>query len=111
MTCPLGVHTAKLGECVDRLKEAQAAAWNAIHPSVPPPPFQPPTYEECLVECGKGLGDIEWGVFTQSITAWFLPWIVLMFQIPFGAECEFLHSYFAPLTFGALKMTMGIRST
>ena len=86
-TCPLGVYTVNLDECANRLKDAQAATWNATHPSIPPPPLNL-TYEQCLAECGKGLGNISWDVFAQSITAWFLPWVVLLFQIPFGAECE-----------------------
>ena len=88
MTRPLGVHTVKLDECGNRLRDARDATWNATNPSVPPPPLDL-TYERCLIECGEGLGDISWAVFTQSISAWFLPWVVLMFQIPFGAECEF----------------------
>ena len=81
------MHTVKLDECGARLRDEQVAAWNATHPSVPPPSLNV-TYEQCLDKCGEGLGDISWAVFTQSISAWFLPWIVLMFQIPFGAECE-----------------------
>jgi len=84
---PLGVHTVELDKCGKRLRDEHDAAWNATHPSVPPPQFNL-TYEQCLAQCGKGLGRITWDVFTQSITAWFLPWIVLAFQIPFGAECE-----------------------
>ena len=87
VTSPLGAHAVKLDQCGDRLRNAQDAAWNATHPSDPPPPLNL-TYEQCLAECGKGLGSITWDVFPQSITAWFLPWIVLAFQIPFGAECE-----------------------
>jgi len=87
VTCPLVGHAVKINECGDRLKEAQAAAWNATHPSVPLPPLQL-TNEQCLVECGGGLGDISWGVFSQSVTTWFIPWFVLSFQIPFGAEGE-----------------------
>ena len=87
VACPLIGHAVKINECGNRLREAQAATWNATHPSVPPPPFQL-SYEQCLVECGEGLGDISWSVFSQSATTWFIPWFVLSFQIPFGAECE-----------------------
>jgi len=86
-TLPLGAHTVKLTECGNRLRAAQAAALNGTHPLDPLPPLNV-TYEQCLAECGEGLGDISWAVFTQSISAWFLPWIILVFQIPFGAECE-----------------------
>ena len=33
------------------------------------------------------MGDVIWETFSQSFGAWYLPWIALMFQIPFGAEC------------------------
>ena len=89
VTFPLVAHAVKMNECGDRLNEAQAAAWNATHRSTPPPPLLL-TYERCLVECGSGLGDISWGVFSQSVTTWFIPWVMLGFQIPFGAECEAL---------------------
>ena len=87
--CPLGVHTANLDECAKRLRatHAAAAALNVTDSPGPPPPLNL-TYEQCLAKCGGGLGNISWEVFTQSISAWFLPWIVLMFQIPFGAECK-----------------------
>ena len=101
------MNTVKLADCGARLMDAQAAEWNATHPSSEPPPPLQLTYEQCLDECGRGLGDISWDVFTQSVTAWFLPWIVLLFQIPFGAECEFLHRYPIPLSFVAL-ITMGV---
>lgn len=42
--------------------------------------------EECIRECGGGLGNINWGDFSQNFGAWFLPWIALAFQIPFGGE-------------------------
>ena len=32
------------------------------------------------------MGDINWPGFSQNFGAWLLPWITLMFQIPFGAE-------------------------
>ena len=42
--------------------------------------------KDCIIECGGGLGDINWGDFSQNFGAWFLPWISLAFQIPFGGE-------------------------
>jgi len=86
VTSPLGVHTVELDRCGDRLRNAHEADWNLTHSDPPPPLYV--TYEQCLAECGTGLGSITWDVFPQSITAWFLPWIVLAFQIPFGAKCE-----------------------
>ena len=44
------------------------------------------SYETCLEQCGTGMGDIDWVHLSENFGAWFLPWISLMFQIPFGAE-------------------------
>lgn len=85
VTCPLVARAVNVDVCGDRVRATRAAAWNATHSSVPPPPLQI-TYEQCLVECGEGLGDVNWIVFSQSVTTWYIPWIALIFQIPFGAE-------------------------
>ena len=85
--CLSGVDAANLGKCGARLQAAQQGAWNATN-STSPAPVLRLTYEECVAECGGGIGDIEWEVFSQTFGAWFLPWIALTFQIPFGAECE-----------------------
>ena len=73
--------------------EQQNTEWNATRGlTEPPPPFSL-SYERCLVECGSGLGDINWKGFSQTFGAWLLPWIALMFQMPFGAKgesCNFL---------------------
>jgi hypothetical protein len=56
---------------------------------LPPGPGPPPlnvSYGQCLVVCGTGMGDVDWQDFSQNFGAWFLPWISLTFQIPFGAE-------------------------
>ena len=87
--CMTFVRAVDMSVCGDRLREAHAAAWNASHPSIPPPPLEV-TYQQCLVECGGGLGNVSWSVFSQSVITWFIPWVVLAFQIPFSAECESL---------------------
>ena len=53
------------------------------------PPQLSLSYEQCLVECGTGMGDVDWESFSQNFGTWLLPWIALMFQIPFGAERKF----------------------
>jgi hypothetical protein len=80
-------NAVNLAKCGARLKEAQDAAWNATNPTSPPPELHL-SYEQCVAECGGGIGDVNLEAFSQSFGAWFLPWIALMFQIPFGAECK-----------------------
>ena len=82
------VDAIKLWKCGANLQQQASAAWNATHDSSEPPPPFSLTYEQCLVECGPGLGDIDWGDFSQTFSTWLLPWIALMFQIPFGGEGE-----------------------
>ena len=38
------------------------------------------------MECGNGVGDIDWEALSGNFGAWLLPWIALMFQVPFSAE-------------------------
>lgn len=82
------VDATKLKACGARLQEIQGLEWNATHNSTEPPPPLSLSYEQCLAECGTGLGGIDWRALSQSFSAWLLPWIALMFQIPFGAEGE-----------------------
>ncbi|KAF9781138.1 hypothetical protein BJ322DRAFT_254518 [Thelephora terrestris] len=41
------------------------------------------SYEQCLLGCGSGMGQVN---FSQNYDTWLLPWISLMFHIPFSAE-------------------------
>ena len=88
------VDAADLQACGARLQERQDAAWNATNHTESPPQFSLP-YEQCLVECGSGMEDVNWESFSQNFGAWLLPWIALMFQIPFGAERKFYRFTFA----------------
>jgi len=84
--CLTSVGAVNLRQCGARLKDLQEGTWNTTNSTSAPPPLHL-SYEECILECGGGTGDINWDKFSQSFGAWFLPWIALMFQIPFGAEC------------------------
>ena len=44
------------------------------------------TYEECKSLCGTGQESFNWSVFSQQFSAWLLPWLALVSQLPFGAE-------------------------
>ena len=96
-----GVDAVNLAECGKTLKDAQQDAWNETNSTSSPPTLHL-TYEQCVVACGGGIGDINWETFSQSFGAWFLPWIALMFQIPFGAECK--RHIHIPSPFGMFTM-------
>jgi len=74
-----------LKACGARVQEQQNAARNTTNTTELPLELRI-SYEECLVECGAGMGSVNWQGFSQNFGAWLLPWITLMFQIPFGAE-------------------------
>ena len=44
------------------------------------------TYKACLEWCGSGWESFNWSVFSQQFSAWLLPWLALISQLPFGAE-------------------------
>ena len=43
------------------------------------------TYNQCVETCGGGAGEFKWMMFSQGFGAWLLPWVALIFQLPFGA--------------------------
>jgi len=99
--CADAVH---LRACGTRLQEELDVAWNTTFHAVPPPPLHL-SYEQCLVECGTGVGDIDWEALSGNFGAWLLPWIALMFQIPFTAERRFHHAGFRVVLIKALLPT------
>ena len=44
------------------------------------------TYNVCKSLCGTGQEAFNWSVFSQQFSAWLLPWLALVSQLPFGAE-------------------------
>jgi len=44
------------------------------------------SYEVCVGWCGSGRGAFNWFAFSQQFSAWLLPWLALVSQLPFGAE-------------------------
>lgn len=82
------VDAVDLDTCGTRLLRQQNTTHNTTN-ALGSPSVLRISYEQCLVECGTGLGDVNWQGFSQNFGAWFLPWVSLMFQIPFGAERKF----------------------
>lgn len=97
IVCFTGVNAVDLIECGKRLQAAREGSWNATNGTSPAPVLRL-SRQECFAECGAGIGDVSWEAFSQSFGAWFLPWIALMFQIPFGAECTSLFGVFRYLS-------------
>lgn len=44
------------------------------------------SYDLCKSACGTDSGPFEWAVFSQQFSAWLLPWLALISQLPFGAK-------------------------
>ncbi|KAJ6551660.1 hypothetical protein B0H19DRAFT_1297417 [Mycena capillaripes] len=44
------------------------------------------TYDLCLRACGSGSEAFNWNIFSQQFTAWLLPYLALVSQLPFGAR-------------------------
>jgi hypothetical protein len=44
------------------------------------------TYEFCVTKCGPGFEKFNWPDFSQQFSAWLLPWLALVSQLPFGSE-------------------------
>ncbi|KAJ7856660.1 hypothetical protein B0H14DRAFT_710056 [Mycena olivaceomarginata] len=43
------------------------------------------TYELCTRACGPGAEPFVWNIFSQQFSAWLLPYLALVAQLPFGA--------------------------
>lgn len=44
------------------------------------------SYSLCKSHCGLDSGSFEWSIFSQQFSAWLLPWLALISQLPFGAR-------------------------
>jgi hypothetical protein len=44
------------------------------------------TYGACTKWCGTDREPFNWSAFSQQFSAWLLPWLALVSQLPFGAE-------------------------
>ena len=42
------------------------------------------TYSLCVHACGGGQEPFQWSIFSQQFSAWLLPWLALVSQLPFG---------------------------
>jgi hypothetical protein len=44
------------------------------------------SYELCASACGTGPEPFSWSVFSSQFSAWLLPWLALVSQLPFGSQ-------------------------
>ena len=44
------------------------------------------TYNLCVRACGSGPEPFQWSIFSQQFSAWLLPWLALISQLPFGTN-------------------------
>jgi len=59
------------------------------------------TYELCLVACGSGAEPFVWNIFSQQFSAWLLPYLALVSQLPFGANSRLDNLVSMLLTMGS----------
>ena len=59
------------------------------------------TYDLCVSACGSGPEPMQWTVFSQQFSAWLLPWLALVSQLPFGANDKFDNFVATLLTVGS----------
>ncbi|KAJ7083628.1 hypothetical protein B0H15DRAFT_416574 [Mycena belliarum] len=59
------------------------------------------TYDLCLVACGAGSEPFDWNIFSQQFSAWLLPYLALVSQLPFGANSRLDNIVSMLLTMGS----------
>ncbi|KAK0205142.1 hypothetical protein DFS33DRAFT_1383048 [Desarmillaria ectypa] len=59
------------------------------------------TLELCYRACGRGSESFSFPAFAQESSAWFVPWLALLSQLPFGANDLFENANYIILTVGS----------
>ena len=84
-----GAVSGTFPECLARFKELNITGGGVDYngrPVTNPQDAVGLTYPACLQYCGSGQESFSWTVFSQQFSAWLLPWLALVSQLPFGAE-------------------------
>ncbi|KAE9388397.1 hypothetical protein BT96DRAFT_947646 [Gymnopus androsaceus JB14] len=58
-------------------------------------------YEICVTACGGGPEPFSWSDFSNQFSAWLLPWLALLSQLPFGANDNLENLISVVLTIGS----------
>ncbi|KAF7971205.1 hypothetical protein HWV62_21898 [Athelia sp. TMB] len=59
------------------------------------------SYSLCIEACGAGPEPFNWPDFSQQFSAWLLPWLALISQLPFGAKLRSENMMSVLLTVGS----------
>ncbi|OAX40785.1 hypothetical protein K503DRAFT_575149 [Rhizopogon vinicolor AM-OR11-026] len=59
------------------------------------------SYSLCASACGTGPETFQWSIFSQEFSAWLLPFLALISQLPFGAQYRLDNLMSAVLTVGS----------
>ncbi|CAK5262167.1 unnamed protein product [Mycena citricolor] len=92
--CLIGaVHAADFDTCLAEIKRGDwgltGGTDNAGNPIANISEAKSITYELCAVACGAGPEPFQWNTFSQQFSAWLLPYLALVAQLPFGATDNF----------------------
>ena len=91
-------------QCLDSINNMTIDGKTDNHGNLLPPSTSNATaitYNLCVSQCGPGQEPFQWTVFSQQFSAWQLPWLALVSQLPFGANDRFDNLESMLLTLGS----------
>ena len=82
------VAAANFTQCLEDFKQNSSAVGGVDFRGQPVSPAEAVglTYETCAAQCGTSWEAFDWKEFTQMFSAWLLPWLALLSQLPFGSS-------------------------
>lgn len=92
--------------CISSLNISSATALSILFTSTGSPVSSPSeatalSYTGCTEYCGPGPAPFSWTVFAQEYSAWLLPYLALLSQLPFGAQHRLDNLMSVVLTLGS----------
>ena len=76
-------------QCLARFKELNITVGGTDYdgrPVINPQDAVGLTYTACVQHCSPGQESFDWTAFSQQFSAWLIPWLALVSQLPFGAK-------------------------
>jgi len=79
---------ANFTQCLEDFKQNSSAVGGVDSRGQPVSPAEAVglTYETCKAQCGTDWETFDWRDFAQMFSAWLLPWLALLSQLPFGSS-------------------------